>query len=365
MDWLEQIRELEMNINLKSYFENKSLLEFVENHIQLDYFLNTLYIENKHPLIEKLKNLEKKTENETIKELLNIIKLQVKIPVKEQNFIKELDNSFNSHPVINNIKQNLQLLQQNFSGSSSKKGQVTEDILFNNLTNLFSDSEVINTSSISNSGDIQIKKDNKPMILIDSKNFKSNVPKIDIEKFYRDTELNNSCGILCSSNSGISNRQNLEIDIKDKNIYVFISNHQYDNTLFKLAIDIIYNIYDIIKDKCTDNIEVSKELFQRLKIEYNFFLTTFKQYIDNIKINIISIEKLAFNQLDEFFKRSNLTNQIKPFSCQLCGTPFGSDKTLKHHLKFKHDIDVSKTRKPKNKEIKIDETKETEIITFD
>lgn len=344
MNWEAQINELEKNTQLKSYFENKNLTEFINNNIQLNNILDNLKSDI-DPLIQKLDKLENYTENETIKQLLDIIKLQVKTP----NNFKELD----SHPLINNINTNLQLLQQNFSGSSAKKGAVAENILFNNLTQLFSDSEIIDTSNIPNSGDIQIKKENKPIILIDSKNFKNNVGKVDLDKFYKDTELNNCSGILCNSNSGIANRKHFEIDIKNNNVFVFISNHQYDNTLFKLACNIIYNIHEIIKDNPHDII-LNKELFQRLKIEYNFFLSTFHQHLANLKTTIYAMEKLAFVQLDQFFKRTNLSSELKPFSCQLCSAQFGSDKTLKAHLKSKHDINLTKPQK-KVKEIKVEE----------
>lgn len=354
MNWEDQINELQNNSHLKSYFENKNLTEFINNNI---YFLNLTSNIDKDPLIDKLNSIETSTESETIKQLLDIIKIQMKTPYN--NYVD---------PVLNNINTNLQLLQQNFSGSSASKGAVAENILFNNLIQLFPDTDIINTSNIPNSGDIQIKKDNKPVILIDSKNFKNNVGKVDLDKFYKDIQTNNCSGILCNSNSGIANRKHFEIDIKDNNVLVFISNHQYDNTLFKLAVEIIYNIHGIIKNN-PDNIELSKEMFHRLKIEYNYFLSTFQQHISAIKTNIVSLEKLAFIQLDQFFKRSNLNTEPKPFSCQLCATGFGSEKTLKNHLKVKHQINLAKPQKKgKSKEVKIEEhlvEEPGDVITFD
>jgi hypothetical protein len=374
MNLQDQLSEISEDPIILNYFQNKNLSQFLKTYIQIDYLLQNLQ-QNQNPLLDKLNDLEKSTENDTIKELLDIIKIQIKSPViKEQNtFVKELMYSLDNNTKLQSIEQNVYQLQQNFTGSSAKKGQVAENILLNNLTTLFPDSEVIDTSHIPNSGDIQIKKENKPVILLDSKCFKNNVPKIDLDKFYADVKTNNCSGILCNSNAGIANRDHFQIDIQDNNVYVFISNHQYDNTLFKLAVKIIYHIHDIIKDNKNDTIEINKELFQRLKIEYNFFLSTFQQHLSSIKTNIMSLEKLAFVQLDHFFKRTNLTSEIKPFSCQACGTPFSSDKTLKAHLKSKHDIILSKTRKPKKEKVEeklevepVEENLEKpEIITFD
>ena len=345
MDFKNQLYDISQDPIIFNFFENKSLSDFLKTYIQIDYLLQSLQ-QNQNPLLDKLNNIQELSTDNTIKELLDIIKIQIKSPVvKEQNtFVKELAYSLDNNIKLKNIEENVYQLQKNFSSSSSKKGQVSENILCNNLISLFPDSEVINTSSIPNSCDIQIKKDNKPTILIDSKNFVNNVPRIDLDKFYKDLKTNNCSGILCNSNSGIANREHFEIDIKDNNVYIFISNHQYDNTLFKLAVKIIYHIHNIIVDNPDNSIEINKELFQRLKTEYNFFLSNFQQHISCIKTNVMSLEKLAFVQLDQFFKRTTLTSDIKPFSCQLCGTGFNSDKTLKSHLKSKHEIQIGKKR---------------------
>jgi hypothetical protein len=177
----DQLSDISEDPIILNYFQNKNLSKFLKTYIQIDYLLQNLQ-QNQNPLLDKLNVLEHSTENDTIKELLDIIKIQIKSPIiKEQNtFVKELMYSLDNNTKLQSIEQNVYQLQQNFSSSSSKKGQVTENILFNNLTHLFPDSEVINTSHISNSGDIQIKKLNKPTILIDSKNFNNrneDIPK--------------------------------------------------------------------------------------------------------------------------------------------------------------------------------------------
>ena len=176
---------------------------------------------------------------------------------------------------------------------------------------------------------IQMKKDSRPFILIYSETILDvNISKIDVEHFYKEIKENSSCGILCNSNSGIANRDNFEIDIQDSNVYIFIPNHDYDGELFKTAVKIIYHVYDNIKDS-SGSIEMDKELLQRLKMEYSYFLTMHNKYINSIKTNIISLEKLQLIHLDHFFKRTHINSDDKPYSCQLCGTKFGTDKSLK------------------------------------
>ena len=371
MNFTDQLSNISNDTHIQQYFQNKNLHKFILDYIKIDHLIQQTQ-ETNNIVLNKLNSLQSSDDN-IVNELLNLLKLQIQLPQQSQQsrFIHELNESLNNHPILTSIDQNVYQLQKNFTSSSSKKGQVTENILFNNLINLFPDTEVINTSHTPNSGDIQLKKDNYPTILIDSKNFTNNVPRIDLDKFYNDLKINNCSGILCNSNAGIANREHFQIDIQDNNIYVFISNHQYDNTLFKLAVKIIYNIYDIIKDNKVGIIELDKELFNRLKIEYNFFLSTFQQHIHNLKSNIMSLEKLTFVQLDHFFKRTNLNTDLKPFSCQLCGTGCSSDKTLKNHLKTKHDIILApKTKKDKTKHNEITQESppqesQSNILTYD
>ena len=261
----------------------------------------------------------------------------------QSNLLKDISTTLDSHAIhhkISSVQDTLTSLHNNFTGNSSLKGQMTENLLYHNLLKAFPDSDVILTRHQHDSCDIQIKRDGKPTILIDSKHCEaSNVRKSDLDKFYDDCKLNDTSGILCNAFGGIANRKHLEIDIQDNRVLVFLSNHQFDPHLFQLASRIIYNVHHIIHDKPTTHILLDQQLFQRLKIEYNFFLQSFHLYLDNIKSNVNSLSQLSLNHLDQFFKRSvssSLNNSLKPFSCPLCATGFSSSKALKNHLKLKH-----------------------------
>lgn len=259
----------------------------------------------------------------------------------QSNILKDLSTTLDSHTIhhkIDTINDTITSLHNNFTGNSSTKGKMTENLLYRNLLKAFPDSDVILTRDQPDSCDIQLKKNGKPTILIDSKHCESsNVRKLDLDKFYEDCKLNNSSGILCNTFGGIANRKHFEIDIQDQRILVFLCNHEFDSTMFLLASRIIYNIYDIIKEKTTDVVNLDPLLFQRLKIEYNFFLQSFHQHLDNIKSNINSLSQLSFNHIDIFFKRHNFSiNSLKPFFCSVCATDFSTAKTLSKHMTTKH-----------------------------
>lgn len=389
MNFQEQLKLLEQNTIISNYFQDKNILDFINTYMQVDILLNTSkniephyiqqqlshiqqnisyihhhitnelkqqlqYINNtdlKHIIIElqnnKDNNLKQTLDNFHDKLILLNSQNLNEFDRKHLNIIQHIQNTFNtsldSHNIshkIHSIDNTLHNLHNIFTNNSSKKGELTENILLHNLIKAFPSSNVLNTSHIPNSGDIIIQKDNKPTILIDSKNFQNNVPKTDLEKFYRDCELNNCSGILCNLNNGISNKEHFQIDIQDSRIYIYISNHQFDNTLFQLAVNIIYHIHDIIKHNKTNIIEIDKQLFHRIKLEFNFFNQTLKQHLNIIKQNINSIEQLTMTQLEQFFKRSNF-NELKPFSCSHCGTGYKTTKTLKKHMMDKHNVKLN------------------------
>lgn len=357
MDYETSIKLLAQDVGIRNFFTSNSIdiYGFVRAHVRLvqsltfasennapaqDNFTAALapvmqkFVTSLHDKLvsinnDKLNDLDRKT----VQTLSNF----------QSNIINNISSTLDSHAMhhkITSISDTLTTLNNNFTGNSSQKGKMTENILYHNLVKAFPDCDVDLTRNQSESCDIQIKKDGKPPILIDSKHCEaSNVRKSDLDKFYSDCKLNNACGILCNAFGGIANRKNFEIDIQEKRVYVFLSNHEFDPCTFQLAARIIYNIHSVIQDNHTDSIHIDQQLYQRLKIEYTYFLQSFQQHLDKIKANVNSLSQLAFCHLDQFFKRSCMSSSVtKPFSCHLCATGCNSPKTLKKHLKDKHGI---------------------------
>ena len=362
-DLLNKISTLENNIQgihskLSSYQDIQNLhLQNIQNKIQhisdhdirknLSEFYSNIDINNKTHLTtlldsfnEKIQNINQRSINDLDKRIIDTV----------ASLNNNVINSIQNHTQINRIQETLMILNNNFTSNSSRKGAMTEQILYKNLLSVFPDSDLINSSNVPHSGDIQIKKDGRPDILIDSKHFEStNVPKCDLEKFQSDCKLNNCSGILACSFSGIANKKHFEIDIVDGRIYIYISNHQFDSNLFQLAVRVIYGIHSIIKEHKTDNIMLERQLFERLKVEFTYFNQTLQTHLDAIRTSINSISQLSLTQLDNFFKRSNFSNELKKFSCTFCSTGFSSAKAMTKHMKIKHDFQVVTTRKPRTK----------------
>ena len=346
----EQLEELRKPC-VKTYFKDKNIFKFLKTYVNIDMLLNnyhTMGNVNKGDnisIFDKLVEINELTENILVKELVCSIKKQLcekdTLQLKKELVDKEIINV--------------------------KPCDVT---LLNNLIQLFPMADICNIDHMSKFQNvIQIKEDEHPFILIYSEtNSDVNISKTDVETFYRDIKESNACGILCNSKSGISNKDNFEIDIQDSNVYVFISNHQYESIHFKLAVKIIYSIYDIIRDN-NGMIEIDKELLTRLKLEYNYYMISHKKYINSMRSNLLSLEQLSLTQLDHFFKRTHINSEDKAYSCQMCGTKFGTDKSLKSHLKSKHDIQLCKKRNKKEiKEVEEqveEQVEENGYLTFD
>lgn len=354
----EQLHHVKKQKNIQYYFKNKNLVDFLNMYIQIDYLFNNIN-KKSDTFVDKLAEIETLTNDDMIKELINIIKFQICVPshISNDNFNREVDKSINCNQKICDLEKKI----KKYNEKDSKN-------LFDNLNKCLYNSEIsCDKNNKNNENNFFIKKKDKPDIFLYSRDSKLNISSVEIEKFQFDLKEHNCCGILYNNNGGIVGHENFEIDILNNNVYIYILNKYNEDSedILKLAINIIYNIYDIIRDNKMGIIEIDKELFLRLKLEYTHFLTTHSQYINSIKSNIMALEKLTFTQLDHFFKRTHINSDDKPYSCQLCGTKFGSDKTLKSHLKSKHEIQLAKTRRPKQlKEPEPEPEPELDVIHF-
>ena len=91
-----------------------------------------------------------------------------------------------------------------------------------------------------------------------------------------------------------------------------------------------------LRDKQTDSIILDQRLYQNLKIEYNYYIQTFRHHLDIIKSNVNSLSQLSFTLLDNFFKRKATNVELKQYSCHVCSAQLSTEKILKTHLKKQH-----------------------------
>ena len=127
--------------------------------------------------------------------------------------------------------------------NSTLKGKESEDKLESLLVSNFPSANVKNTSGEPKSCDFLLERHNKIQIMIENKDYKSNVPNDEIRKFIRDVEYQSKHAIILSQNTGIQNKENFQIDIHMGNILVYVHHVKYDITKINIAINLIDHLH--------------------------------------------------------------------------------------------------------------------------
>ena len=128
--------------------------------------------------------------------------------------MKEYSDTINN---MNNMNNN----------NSTIIGQEGENETFRELNLMFPKCEIEDTHTIQGRGDFIIK-DNDLSIMIETKKYNANVPKKEIDKFYRDmiSQCNSdvSCGILISLNTGIATKEDFKFEVNNGKFLFFLHN---------------------------------------------------------------------------------------------------------------------------------------------
>jgi len=169
--------------------------------------------------------------------------------------------------------------------NSSYKGQYGENQLESVLNQMFPSAEVINTTGIKASCDFRVNRANQDTILFETKNYDRNVTLDEVKKFIRDIEQQKCHGVFLSQHSGITSKQNFQIDIKGTNVLVYVHNVDYCPQTIKIATDIIDSLSCKISELNTTQevLTISKEMLDDINIEYSSFIDRKSTMIDILK----------------------------------------------------------------------------------
>ena len=170
------------------------------------------------------------------------------------------------------------------SQNSTLKGQNGEEQIFKQLNLLFPSAEVIDTHNESNRGDFIVKLDNI-VFMVENKNYTTNVPKAEIDKFYRDLDNDGNndiqCAVFVSMSSGICARDDFEFEVRNNKPILFLHKLSSNFNNLKLAFKFFKLI---INQKNIDITNIETEVL-------------FRNIASDIKNNLRSLRK----NLDKYY----------------------------------------------------------------
>ena len=243
------------------FFESKKkeMYKEIKMNIEIQFKESIDFKNNQLKDLQKELSEKKQKENDSFKKWTECERFrQEKLQAQHKKDMEELRDKYEEKlDKLNKIVQDMHMVK----GNSSLKGQVGENKMLNILTMLFPKYEIEDTHSTPNRGDFIIHLQEDKKILIDNKDYKNNVPKKEIDKFYQDMETNADVhgGILMSNTCGIAKKDDFNIEIVSGKPIIYLHHTNNNNWKIQSAIDMISSIIQS-KDVDFSNVEISKKI---------------------------------------------------------------------------------------------------------
>ena len=180
------------------------------------------------------------------------------------------DNNHSQQQLQNSVTEMMKKFEKGVG-----KGAVSEHITYNILYSLFPCAQIEYVGDTKEMGDILFMRQGKPKILIENKDHDScNVPKSDVEKFIRDCDIQNCCGIMFAQNTGITHKKNYEIQVNNGNVLLYVTNVNFDVDKIKTSIDIVEQFkikLDEINVGNDNNYVIEHDILEEINKEFNSY----------------------------------------------------------------------------------------------
>ena len=293
----------DMITSIKSIGEIKNqdpniVIDKISNIVEIKY--NTL-ISNIH---ENMSNYIAQSEIRLTNNLNQLKEVSTKNTIIQENISDELFSYINKTKNI------------------SQKGAQSENILFNLLNKEYSSADIINTSGQTGQGDMIIKRKDKTPILIETKNYSTNVKKEEVDKFLRDVSNKDCHGIFLSQTSGIVGKDNFQIDIHNKNILIYIHNVDYDIAKINLAINTIDLLFDKLININDKNVTISNDILKNINTEYHNFVLQREKLLNGLKEyykkTLEQYTDLILPSLEKFISTHYANIKKNILTCDIC-----------------------------------------------
>lgn len=187
---------------------------------------------------------------------------------------------------IESYREKIESLQHRHQ-NSTLKGQDGEKETFHSLNLLFPKAEITDCRNDATKGDFCILEGNINM-MVEVKNYNSNVNKTEIEKFHRDMKKNTeyTCGVLMSLHTGICNKEDFSLEIINERPVIYIHNFNEDKNRLKYAFN-MFKLIISIENLDLKNQEVIETVMIKQK-EMKKQYASIKRTIEKFKKDILT-----------------------------------------------------------------------------
>jgi len=229
-----------------------------------------------------------------------------------------------------------------YRSSSQFKGQCSENMLESVLNKMFPTADVTNTTATKASGDFMIKREDRPIIMIENKNYERNVNIDEVKKFLRDVTEHRCSGIMMSQFSGIASKPNGFIELHDSNVLIYLHNVDYSSDKIKMAVDIIDNLSSKLETIATQEeqtgIIIKKDVLDRINEQFQSFMNQKEVILNTMREThkklIAQIEDMKIPDLSLFLNDKYASIQNQQFLCDTCNLAFTNKRSLASHKKM-------------------------------
>ena len=201
--------------------------------------------------------------------------------------IKDLvqETNENHHEKLYSIETKLDDLLH-IKTNSSRKGKLAEDICRDILIKNYPQWNIIDVSQTGYEADCRAIDTPVGPILYEFKNYDHNVNRDQVSKFVRDLEHTNiKYGIFVSNTSGIVGRKNIEWEIINEKLIVFVSNMGLNGYGCIIGTELLLSLIEInIMNK-------NKNWIYSQNFHLNDIITNISESVDNLRDNIESYTK--------------------------------------------------------------------------
>lgn len=259
----EELAEMKQNYTKELIGNKQQIIKQIEG--ECDYTINRLRGDI-HRMGKEMETLHEQ-KNNSFKLAFN--DYEERVNKKDEIWERKLLQQRNEYEVrIENEKKEKQTLMMR-AQNSTNIGQDGENFTLHELTRMFPKAEIEDTHKERARGDF-IFKDKDCLMLIETKNYKTNVTKPEIEKFYRDIDANQdiNCGVMISLKSGISAREDFQLEIRGGKPIIFLHNISSNISNLGLAVKLFKIVLnadtiDLTNKETTDKIAILIPILKR------------------------------------------------------------------------------------------------------